>query len=131
MKTLGIKLSVLLLKYMPFIGALIMLGHVFALITDNYDKNIVVAEWTFSLPVVPAATAVVLSKQLGFCSLHRHFIIYISAVSYCIKFQDDIGFGMMLMSMRWIALVFGFILFVWLIIYARKHNIKIIKHGAD
>lgn len=131
MKTLGIKLSVLLLKYMPFIGALIMLGHVFALITDNYDKDIVVAEWTFSLPVVPAATAVVLSKQLGFCSLHRHFIIYISAVSYCIKFQDDIGFGMMLMSMRWIALVFGFILFVWLIIYARKHNIKIIKHGAD
>lgn len=131
MKTLGIKLSVILLKYMPFIGALIMLGHVFTLVTDNYDKNIVVADWTFSLPVAPAATAVVLSKQLGFCSLHRHFIIYTSVVSYCIKFQDDIGFGMMLMSMRWIALVFGFVLFIWLIIYARKHNIKIIKHGTD
>lgn len=131
MKTLGIKLSVLLLKYLPFIGALIMLCHVFSLVTNNYDKDIVVADWTFSLPAAPAATALVLSKQLGFCNIHRHFIIYTSAVSYCIKFQDDIGFGLMLTSMRWIALIIGIILFIWLFIYTRKHNIRIIKHGTD
>lgn len=131
MKTLGVKLSVVLLKYMPFIGAFIMLSHVCNLVSHVESMKIVVADWTFSLPAVPAATACVLSKQLGFCRLHRHFIVYTSAVSYCIKFQDDIGFGFLLTSMRWFIIAVGICLFIWLMIYAKKKNIKIIKYGTD
>lgn len=95
MRTLRIKISVIVLKFLSVICAFAMLFHVSLLITRRLDENRIIEaiEWTISLPVAPALTAIILSKQLGFCSIHRYFIAYTSIVSYCIKFQDSIGFG--------------------------------------
>ena len=74
MRTLGIKISVIVLKFLPVICAFAMLFHASLLITRRLDENRVIeaTECTISLPVAPALTAIILSKQLGFCSLHRH-----------------------------------------------------------
>ena len=107
MRTLGIKISLIVLKFLPLICAFAMLFHVSLLIARKlYENRIIEAtEWTISLPVAPALTAIILSKQLSFCSLHRHFIAYTSIVSYCIKFQNSIGFGNFLTPMRWVMLI--------------------------
>lgn len=133
MKTLGVKISIIVLKFMPVIAAFLMLSHVSFLIFNNLGKARITetTDWTISLPVVPAATAIILSKQLGFCSIHRHMIVYTSIMSYCIKFQKDIGFGVMLMPMRWIMLVSGVILFIVLIRHVITHKIRLFSYGID
>ena len=73
-------------------------------------------------------TAIILSKQLGFCSLHRHFIAYTSIVSYCIKFQNSISFGNFLIPMRWVMLIVGIILFIILIRHIFVRKIKLFSH---
>lgn len=133
MKTLGIKISIIVLKFLPVICAFAMLFHVSLLISKRLDENRVIetTEWTISLPAAPAVTALILSKQLGFCSLHRHFIAYTSIVSYCIKFQSSIGFGNFLMPMRWIMLMVGVFLFIILIRHIAIHKVKLFSHECN
>lgn len=110
-----------------------MLFHVSLLITRRLDENKVIeaTEWTISLPVASALTAIILSKQLGFCSLHRHFIAYTSIVSYYIKFQNSIGFGNFLIPMRWVILIVGIILFIILIRHIFVRKIKLFSHECN
>ena len=133
MRTLGIKISIIVLKFLPVICAFVMLFHVSLLISKRLDENRVIeaTEWTISLPAAPALTAIILSKQLGFCSLHRHFIIYTSIVSYCIKFQNSIGFGNFLTPMRWVMLIVGIILFTILIRHMFVRKVKLFSHGCN
>ena len=133
MRTLGIKISVIVLKFLPVICAFAMLFHVSLLITRRLDENRIIeaTEWTISLPVAPALTDIIPSKQLGFCSLHRHFIADTSIVLYCIKFQNSIGFGNFLIPMRWVMLIVGIILFIILIRHIFVHKIKLFSHGCN
>ena len=133
MRTLGIKISVIVLKILPVICAFAMLFHVSLLVTRRFDENRIIeaTECTISLPVEPALTAIILSKQLGFCSLHRHFIAYTSIVSYCIKFQNSIGFGNFLIPMRWVMLIVGIILFIILIRHMFVRKIKLFSHVCN
>lgn len=124
MRTLEYKLSVLFLKYAPVIGALIMFLHVFLLITNS---AMLIADWTFSLPIIPTIVAIIWSKTFGFCSIHRHFIGYICAVTYCIKFQSAVGFGVYLLLSRWIMFIIGLILFIWFAIRIKEFNYKCFK----
>ena len=119
MKTFQYKVSVLFLKYAPVIGAFIMFLHVFLLITNNY---MLIADWTFSLPIIPTITAMIWSKTFGFCIMHRLFIAYICAVSYCIKFEQAIGFGSLLLFSRWFMFIIGAILFIWLFVKFKKFH---------
>ena len=135
MKTCQYKVSVLFLKYAPVIGAFIMFLHVFFLITNNY---MLIADWTFSLPIIPTITAMVWSKTFGFCIMHRLFIAYICAISYCIKFEQAIGFGSLLLFSRWFMFIIGAILFIWLFVRFKqfhyyclnKEDVKINKKSA-
>ena len=64
MRTLGIKISVIVLKFLPVICAFAMLFHVFLLIARRFDENRVIeeTECTISLPSASALTAIILSK---------------------------------------------------------------------
>lgn len=119
MKIFQYKVSVLFLKYAPVIGAFIMFLHVFLLITNS---AMLLADWTFSLPIIPAVTAMIWSKAFGFCIMHRLFIAYICAISYCIKFEQAIGFGSLLLFSRWFMFIIGVILFIWLCIRFKQFN---------
>ena len=119
MKIFQYKVSVLFLKYAPVIGAFIMFLHVFFLITNNY---MLIADWTFSLPIIPAITAMIWSKTFGFCIMHRLFIAYICAISYCIKFEQTIGFGSLLLLLRWLMFIIGAILFIWLLVRFKQFH---------
>ena len=119
MKIFQYKVSVLFLKYAPVIGAFIMFLHVFLLITN---KNKLIADWTFSLPIIPAITAMIWSKTFGFCIMHRLFIVYICAISYCIKFEQAIGFGSLLLFSRWFMFIIGAILFIWLFVRFKQFH---------
>lgn len=127
MNTLKYKASIIVLKYAPVIGAFIMFLHVFLLITDNALK---VADWTFSLPIIPTIVAMIWSKTFGFCKLHRHFIAYICAISYCIKFESSYGFGQYLTLSRWIMFIIGALLFIWFILRMKKYHYKCLKNDT-
>ena len=81
-----------------------------------------IADWTFSLPIIPAITAMIWSKTFGFCIMHRLFIAYICAISYCIKFEQTIGFGSLLLLLRWLMFIIGAILFIWLLVRFKQFH---------
>lgn len=126
MKTAGLKACVLFIKYVPIITALVMLLYVSALVFDKATPaNRAVVERVFTVPAVPAVGTMILSKGLGFCGLHRCFIGYSYGVTSCMAHQAAEGFGALLMPMRWLMLVLGVALFVWLGIYSHKHKFRI------
>lgn len=86
-----------------------------------------VADWTFSLPIIPAVTAMIWSKTFGFCSIHRHFIAYICAITYCIKYEQAIGFGSLLLFSRWFMFVIGALLFIWLGVRFKQFHYQCLK----
>lgn len=115
------RLSIIMLKYTPVLGALMMWIHILLLLLGF---NMWIAEYSFSLPFFPWLVCIVWSKTFGFCKLHRHFITYISIVSYCIRFQDDVGFGILLTTIRWIVFIIGTILLLWFITHVKKYNMR-------
>lgn len=127
MKPIGLRVCILFVKYMPIISALAMLLYVAALVTNKATKaNKVFVEKTFVLPTVPTVGTIMMSKSLGFCKLHRCFIGYTYCVTNCMARQANIGFGEMLVPMRFIMLIIGIALFVWLFVYMRKHKLRLI-----
>lgn len=128
MKTTGLKSCILFVKYMPIVSALAMLIYVTALITNKATKNgKVFVEKTFVLPTMPTIGMMILSKNLGFCKLHRCFIGYTYGVTNCMARQANLGFGGMLVPMRFIMLVIGLALFVWLFVHIHKRKWRILK----
>lgn len=107
------RLSVLCLKFAPFIGGILMWLHTICLLLG---KTFFVAENLIGLPIIPCITAMVWSKAFGFCSMHRCFLAYICMTTYCINWQADfIGFGAALLWVRWGVWAVGLILIIWLI----------------
>lgn len=118
------KLSLIALKYAPVFGAFIMWIHVILLLLG---KNSLFPEYTFSLPFFPWLVCMIWSKTFGFCIMHRTFITYTMLISYCIKIQEDIGFGNSLFIIRIVAFIIGLCLFIWFMIRFKKYNYKCFK----
>ena len=117
------KLSIIFLKYAPFIAGILMWVHV---ILKICGVNWSVAENLVGLPIIPCIICCVWSYAFNFCLLHRIFIIYTSLVTYCINFHtDSFGFGDMLNFVRWLLFSIGLILIVLFIIKQCKSKYKL------
>lgn len=117
------KLSVIFLKYAPFISGILMWVHV---ILKICGINLFIAENLVGLPIIPCIICCVWSYAFSFCLLHRVFIIYTSLVTYCINFNADIfGFGDMLDIIRWLLFGIGLIIIVLFIIKKYRNKYKL------
>lgn len=117
------KLSIVFLKYAPFIAGILMWVHV---ILKLRGVNLFVAENLVGLPIIPCIICCVWSYTFGFCLLHRIFIVYTSLVTYCINFHTDIfGFGDMVGLVRWLLFDIGLILIILFIIKQCKNKNKL------
>ena len=117
------KLSIIFLKYAPFIAGILMWVHV---ILKICGVNWFVAENLVVLPIIPCIICCIWSYAFNFCLLHRIFIIYTSLVTYCINFHtDSFGFGDMLNFVRWLLFSVGLILIVLFIIKQYKSKYKL------
>lgn len=125
MKASGLKACVLFIKYIPILSALVMFLYVSTLLfskTNQARKTVV--ESVFTLPAIPTAGTLIISKNLGFCNLHRYFVGYTYGVTACISHQSNVGFGSILVPMRTFMFVTGILLFTSLIIHILKHRIR-------
>ena len=114
------KLSIIFLKYAPFIAGILMWVHVILRICG---VSLLVAENLVGLPVIPCIICCVWSYAFNFCLLHRIFIMYTSLVTYCINFNADVvGFGNMLSLVRWLLFGIGLILIILFIIKQCKNK---------
>lgn len=117
------KLSIIFLKYAPFIAGILMWVHVILRICG---VSLLVAENLVGLPVIPCIICCVWSYAFNFCLLHRIFIIYTSLVTYCINLNADIvGFGNMLDLVRWLLFGIGLILIILFIFKQYKNKCKL------
>ena len=116
------KLSVIFLKYAPFIAGILMWIHV---ILKMYHIDLLIAENLVGLPIIPCIICCIWSKTFGFCLLHRAFIMYTTLVTYCININSDIFyFGNLLIPVRWLLFILGFFLIVIFIIKQIKYKYK-------
>jgi len=113
------KLSVVALKYAPMVASLVMCLHVGLLLVGIDTET---ADYTFSLPLFPWLVCMLWSKAFGFCTMHRHCITYVMAITYCIKYQEDYGFGGMLTMARLIAFVLGIAIIVTFLLVSKRCN---------
>lgn len=117
------KLSIIFLKYAPFIAGILMWVHVILRICG---VSLLVAENLVGLPIIPCIICCVWSYAFNFCLLHRIFIIYTSLVTYCINLNADIvGFGNMLGLVRWLLFGIGLILIILFIFKQYKNKCKL------
>lgn len=128
MKASGIKACVVFIKYIPVISAMILTLYVSSLIySKNTTAKSAVIENTVTMSTVPTVGTLIISKNLGFCKLHRCFVVYSYAVTTCIVYEGAIGFGALLTPMRYIMLIIGILLFICLGFHIKKHKIKFFK----
>ena len=114
------KLSVIFLKYAPFIAGILMWIHV---ILKIYHIDLLIAENLVGLPIIPCIICCIWSKTFGFCLLHRAFIMYTTLVTYCININTDIfHFGNLLIPVRWCLFILGFVLIIIFIIKQFKNK---------
>ena len=114
------KLSVIFLKYAPFIAGILMWIHV---ILKMYHIDLLIAENLVGLPIIPCIICCIWSKTFGFCLLHRAFIMYTTLVTYCININTDIFyFGNLLIPVRWCLFILGFVLIIIFIIKQFKNK---------
>lgn len=114
------KLSVIFLKYAPFIAGILMWIHV---ILKMYHIDLLIAENLVGLPIIPCIICCIWSKTFGFCLLHRAFIMYTTLVTYCININSDIFyFENLLIPVRWCLFILGFILIIIFIIKQFKNK---------
>lgn len=114
------KLSIIFLKYAPFIAGMLMWVHVILRICG---VSLLVAENLVGLPIIPCIICYIWSYAFNFCLLHRIFIIYTSLVTYCINFNADVvEFGNMLSLVRWLLFGIGLILIIMFIIKQCKNK---------
>lgn len=109
---------IFLLRYLPVLGALIMLIHVALLI---FDIRIPIAENLIGLSIMPYIFSYFASKAFGFCWLHRAFLTYIFIVDSCINFQRNVGFSDFLFFSHISVFVLGIALFVKLIVGRKNY----------
>ena len=121
MKTLH-KLSVIFLKYAPFVAGVLMWIHV---ILKICRIDLLIAENLVGLPIIPCLVCYLWSKAFGFCIFHRLFMFYTTLVTYCININSDIFyFGNLLIPVRWLLFILGIFLIVIFIIKQIKYKYK-------
>lgn len=104
------QIAIKLGKYLPIIVAFIMLIHVIMLCLgadERVGENMLVLLFAVMLYCY--------DRALNFCLLHRLLGVYGVAIDWCINFQRHVGFGSMLVPMRYVMLSVGIILFTLLI----------------
>lgn len=98
-------------ELIPPTAATIMLIHCILL---YFDIRLPYAEMLALL--LAAILMFILSRALGFCRLHRIFILYDFALLACIQYQREIGFDDWLHPAHAIMIAIGIFLIVKLII---------------
>ena len=101
----------IVIRYTPVLSFFDMWIHV-GLLLLGY--NVVAADLIFSLPLLYGLAFYCGCVAYGYCKLHRALTLYTIAVSFCINYQQSLGFGMLLMPLRWLMFIIGCGLFVWL-----------------
>ena len=98
-------------ELIPPTAATIMLIHCVLL---YFDIRLPYAEMLALL--LAAILMLILSRALGFCLLHRIFILYDFALLACIQFQREVGFRDWLHHAHAIMIIIGVFLIIKLII---------------
>ena len=101
------------LQVLPPVTAIIMIIH------DLFLCLGIRWQWTEAI-VIAAAIAMmcIFSYALGYCPLHRCFILYNWLMLICIHFERTVGFDNLLQPMHYIMLILGILLLFKL---ANKH----------
>lgn len=110
-KSLLWKASRLLVGIIPMVGAFVMFLHC-CLLSLGYRARL--TEWIYDCSVFGFVAWIIVSLAYGFCWVHRAFITYGVAVSFCIDFQRTVGFGSLLQPLHILMVGIGaFLLFVF------------------
>lgn len=107
------KICLCAFKYMPILGAFILMLHCILLWCGVHVKFVGMAVGTSLWNMIVLGCA---SYAFRFCSLHRHFIVYGFLVTLCINYQAAVGFGEWRNDMHGVMSTAGILLFVTLII---------------
>lgn len=103
------KVCRLFVQWTPVVGAVVMMWHVFALIC-GFGSDIV--EIFVDSSLLSVILFMLASYSFHFCLWHRACILYGYAVSLCIDYQRNFGFGEYINQARWIVLVVGLIIVI-------------------
>ena len=105
------KVSRLLVGIIPMVGATVMFLHC-CLLSLGYRSRL--TEWIYDCSLFGFVAWIIFSLAYGFCWVHRAFITYGVAVSFCIDFQRTVGFGQLLQPIHLLMVGIGaFLLFVF------------------
>ena len=107
------KWLILLIKYIPIIGGLFMMIHCLLLLLG---QDLASAHFIFGFSIIGAVILYGASCVLGFCRVHKAFIIYDFCVELCINIEQYYGFGKILIFIRILMLLVGIYLFIWFIL---------------
>ncbi len=119
------KVSLIILKYVPFLMAFIMWIHVYLLLIGCSYKF---AELFVGCTVMPTIILIVMSDVMRFCWLHKCYIIYAVIVDYCINIHRNIGIWHV-NGFRMLLFVLGLYLFTYTLIYKiEKYDDKAITN---
>lgn len=112
------RLALISIKYMPIIGAAVMVIHTGFLLC-GIDLNL--ADNIATMQTLPAVTMLFVSHAFGFCWLHKSFTVYDLLVSLCIDYQREIGFASTMIEHRLGAFTTGIVLFTILFSHWRAY----------
>lgn len=110
------------LKYLILLNGVEMLAHV-CILAVGYDISILLYLLLFQC----AAVLMFASKALGFCLIHRLFIIYSHLIVGCVIYEKYTGFGVLLTPTRVLSIIMGIILVALIIIKEIKKYAKLDK----
>lgn len=119
------KLLINCIKYFPIIGALCMLIHCILLLIGIESS---IFHFTFGFSIVGSLLLLLASYVLNFCALHRLFIIYDFIMEFCINYENYFGFGIYLLSARFLMALIGIILFILFFMNITKFKCDDIKN---
>ncbi len=115
---------ILWLKFIPIIQTIAMIVYLF-LSASGYRSSLV--ELLFSSSVISCVRLVTVSKTLGFCRLHRHFIIYNTAIFVYISLAPVQDTPMIVGVIRAAMILYGMLLLLYAAI---RPFYKVYKNGG-
>lgn len=107
------KLILILLKYFPIVGALLLWIRVFLIAFFNIQNPIF--ELFVGTSILGGVILILANIVLEFCLMHKLFIYYDIFIGFCIDYQTIIGWGSWRTPMQYIVLILGILLFLYLI----------------
>ena len=116
------------MKYLPFIGTLLLTIHCGLLLCG---VNLKVLEFFVGFPMSSMLMFFLLSRQFHFCILHKHLIGYVSAMEICMFLQRYDAWGRALTPARWVMMSIGIVLIIWSIVaYILKRGCECPESGS-